>query len=58
MAKRLINLDLVIIRAITLKFCSTNEQVADKFTKALAYEKYVYFRSKLCVYNFESKGEC
>lgn len=49
--------DLVSSEQIVLKFCSTNEQVADILTKALSYEKHVYFRTKLGVCNFESRGD-
>ena len=48
--------DLVAEGQVQLKYCNTNEQVADVLTKSLPYEKHVYFRSKFGVCNFESKG--
>lgn len=48
--------ELVEREEIILKFCSTNEQVADIFTKALPYQKHTYFRSLLGVSDFESRG--
>ena len=48
--------DLVAKGEIELKFCSTDEQLADIFTKALSCQKHVYFRSLLGVCNFESRG--
>ncbi|KAK2980731.1 hypothetical protein RJ640_011711 [Escallonia rubra] len=39
--------ELVANEVISLKFCSTNEQVADILTKSLPQEKHVYFRSGL-----------
>lgn len=48
--------DLVAGGQIQLRYCNTNEQVADVFTKSLPYEKHAYFRSKLGVSNFESRG--
>ena len=41
---------------IALKFCGTNEQVADILTKSLPQNKHVYFRSQLGVFNYESRG--
>lgn len=41
---------------IMMKFCGTNEQVADIFTKSLPQAKHEFFRSKLGVCNFESRG--
>ncbi|XP_049931597.1 uncharacterized protein LOC126409712 [Nymphaea colorata] len=41
---------------IVLKYCSTNEQVADGFTKALSYAKFVKFRSHLRASNFALRG--
>ncbi|PKA46819.1 Retrovirus-related Pol polyprotein from transposon TNT 1-94 [Apostasia shenzhenica] len=41
---------------VDLKFCNTNEQVADILTKALPYKKFVYFRTSMGVCNFESRG--
>ncbi|KAL8112747.1 hypothetical protein AgCh_020162 [Apium graveolens] len=43
-------------RKIDLKFCGTNEQVADIFTKALFQAKNDFFRMQLGVCNFESRG--
>ncbi|KAK2976159.1 hypothetical protein RJ640_001087 [Escallonia rubra] len=48
--------ELVANEVISLKFCSTNEQVADILTKSLPREKHVYFRSRLGVCKFESRG--
>jgi len=48
--------ELVEKEEIILKFCNTNELVADLFTKALPYQKNVYFRSLLGVIDFESRG--
>jgi hypothetical protein len=41
---------------ITLKYCSTQEQLADILTKALSKEKFCYFRELLGVCSFESRG--
>ncbi|KAL4179339.1 hypothetical protein AMTRI_Chr13g119570 [Amborella trichopoda] len=41
---------------ITMKYCSTNEQVVDGFTKELSYPKFVKFRSLLGVSGFASRG--
>ncbi|KAK9675902.1 hypothetical protein RND81_11G040000 [Saponaria officinalis] len=41
---------------LVLKFCGTNEQVADIFTKALPQAKHDFFRMQLGVCNFESRG--
>lgn len=41
---------------IVLKFCSTNEQAADIFTKSLPQAKHEYFRLQLGVCDFESRG--
>ena len=48
--------DLVAGGQVQFKYCNTNEQVADVLTRSLPYEKPVYFRSKLGVCNFESRG--
>lgn len=48
--------DLVASNEIALNYCSTDEQLADIFTKALPSHKHVYFRTKLGVCNFESRG--
>ncbi|KAF2303067.1 hypothetical protein GH714_013211 [Hevea brasiliensis] len=48
--------DLIAKEEIILKYCSTNEQLADILTKALSKEKFCYFRGFLGVCNFESKG--
>lgn len=47
--------DLVADGLITLKFCSTHEQMADIFTKSLTYDKHVKFRAQLGVCNYESR---
>ena len=46
--------------AIKLEYISTNEQVADVFTKALPRGKHVYFRDKMGVVRntFLDKREC
>ena len=46
--------------ALKLEYISTNEQVADIFTKALPRGKHVYFRDKMGVVrnNFLGKREC
>eukprot|EP00253_Pinus_taeda_P004156 PITA_04156 len=46
--------------AVKLEYISTNEQVADIFTKALPWDKHVYFRDKMGVVRntFLSKREC
>lgn len=41
---------------VVLKFCGTNEQVDDIFTKALPQAKHDFFRMQLAVCNFESRG--
>ena len=41
---------------ITLKSCDTNEQIADIFTKSLPQAKHEFFRGKLGVCRFESRG--
>ena len=41
---------------VTLKFCGTNEQVADILTKALPQVKHDYFRLKLGICDFETRG--
>ena len=48
--------DLVAKEEIALKYCSTEEQLADILTKALSKEKFCYFRGLLGVCNFESRG--
>ncbi|KAL4183531.1 hypothetical protein AMTRI_Chr11g155550 [Amborella trichopoda] len=48
--------DVVAKGVITMKYCSTNEQVADGFTKTLSYPKFVKFRSLLGVSRFASRG--
>ena len=48
--------DLVVEGKVVLQYCNTNEQVADVLTKALSRDKHVYFKSKLGVCNFESRG--
>ena len=39
-----------------VKFCHTEDQVADIFTKALSSQKHSYFRMKLGVCNFELRA--
>ncbi|XP_074300477.1 secreted RxLR effector protein 161-like [Silene latifolia] len=41
---------------IALKFCGTNEQIADVFTKSLPQAKLQFFMSELGVSDFESRG--
>ena len=48
--------DLVADELITLKYCNTEEQVADVLTKTLPAGNHVYLRSLLGVCNFESRG--
>lgn len=45
--------DLTTKGEIQLKFCGTNDQVADILTKALPQRKHDYFRFKLGVCRFE-----
>lgn len=45
--------ELVADGQIRLTHCSTNEQSADIFTKALSQEKHSYFRTKLGVCKFQ-----
>ncbi|KAL3509851.1 hypothetical protein ACH5RR_029252 [Cinchona calisaya] len=45
--------ELVANGEIILKFCDMDEQLAYIFTKALPYQKHIYFRSLLGVCNFE-----
>ncbi|KAI9200747.1 hypothetical protein LWI28_012696 [Acer negundo] len=44
--------------SIKMSYCSTDEQLADIFTKPLGSKKFVYFRDMLGVVNFCIKGEC
>ncbi|KAF2310080.1 hypothetical protein GH714_006469 [Hevea brasiliensis] len=48
--------ELVAKEEISLKFCNSDEQIADIFTKALPYSKFSYLRSKLGMGEFESRG--
>ena len=48
--------DLVSSNEIVLKHCSMHEQLADIVTKSLPSDKFIYFRSRLGVCNFESRG--
>ncbi|CAL5340443.1 unnamed protein product [Camellia sinensis] len=48
--------DLVAKEEVTLKYCTTHEQLADILTKSLSKEKFFYFRAFLGVCNFESRG--
>lgn len=47
--------DLVAKEEITLKYCSTNKQLADVLANALSKEKFIYFRFLYGVCNFESR---
>lgn len=49
--------DVVKDRTIVMKYCPTDDQVADGFTKALSYQKFDKFRSSLNVSSFCIKGE-
>ena len=48
--------DVVTEGTIVVKYCATNEQVADGLTKALQYLKFLKFRSSLNFSSFASKG--
>ncbi|KAJ8499382.1 hypothetical protein OPV22_009934 [Ensete ventricosum] len=48
--------DLVADGAITMKYCGTDEQVADILTKSLPVKKHIYFMSQIGVCNYESRG--
>lgn len=41
---------------VILKFCSTEDQKADMFTKALGVQKFTLFRSLIGVINYSSRG--
>jgi hypothetical protein len=45
-------------KEILLKYCKTEDQVADIFTKALSKDKFQYFREMLGVTQQVIKGEC
>lgn len=47
--------DLVSNGSVIMKYCGTNEQMADILTKSLPKEKHEYFRQRLGVCNFESR---
>ena len=49
--------DIVAEGVIVLKHFSTTEQLADGFTKALPYSKFVKFRTQLGVCDFASRGD-
>jgi hypothetical protein len=49
--------DMVQKGAIRLQYVSTEEQIADVFTKPLTAVKFVYFRDKLCVAENASLAE-
>ncbi|XP_044510183.1 uncharacterized protein LOC123228802 [Mangifera indica] len=49
--------DVVAEGLIVMKYCSTNDQMADSFTKELGYSKFVEFRSSLGVVDFASTGD-
>ena len=38
--------------SIKVEYCSSQEQVADLFTKSLSLDKFIYFRDKLGVVDF------
>ncbi|TYG52915.1 hypothetical protein ES288_D09G067000v1 [Gossypium darwinii] len=42
---------------IMLKLYSTNEQIADAFTKSLSHARHQFFKSLLGVCDFESRGK-
>lgn len=48
--------ELVAKGEIILKFCNTESQVSDIFTKALSGKRHMYLRSLLGVCDFESRG--
>ena len=41
---------------ITLKFCSTDQQLADIFTKPLSTQKFSYLRMRLGISSYELRG--
>lgn len=43
---------------IEIKYCSTQNQMADIFTKALSKEKFLQFRDMMKVQRQNIKGEC
>ena len=43
---------------IEIKYCSTQNQMADIFTKALSIEKFLQFRDMMKVQRQNIKGEC
>jgi hypothetical protein len=43
---------------IEIKFCTTNDQLADIFTKALPKGKFQYMRDMLGITSLSIKGEC
>lgn len=47
--------DMVIKKQLSLKYCSTHNQAADVLTKALAKDKFIFFRHKMGVIDFESR---
>lgn len=47
---------LVSEETVALRFCSTNVQNADLFTKALAQAKHQFFMEKIGMYEFELRG--
>jgi len=48
--------DLITKGEVQLKYCGTNQQIADIMTKSLSPGKHEYFRLKLGVTSFEAKG--
>lgn len=50
--------ELVSKGSIQIMYCSTNDQLADMFTKPLLAAKFEYFREMIGVVNFCIKGEC
>lgn len=48
--------DLVVGGILSLKFCGTNDQVADVLTKSLPRNKHDFFRLQMGVCDFEERG--
>ena len=47
---------LVVDEIVVLKFCGTNDQDADVFTKALTQVKHMFFMERIGMRKFESRG--
>ena len=47
---------LVADKVIDLKFCCSEDQLADVLTKPLSAQKFSYFRMKMGVYSYELRG--